>query len=214
AMRNLARGSQSPEDTALLKTKTAEMLRNKEWRTKPSAGYLEAFDVIVHTQNTALAPDLLNLCEDRDQRGTRHAAFLTLDRLAMAKPAELLPELAEFAAKHPSSRLMVSNMVARADIRVPEQRQALENYLLDERRAPDELRAFASVFPNGNVSVSQNLLTRAPVLQGADLAAQDRVALETMTAWLEDPRFAKVREPLAEACKRLHGFVNGQRGSK
>lgn len=52
---------------------------------------------------------------------------------------------------------MLSNMIARADVRDPVQKQALETYLLDPKRTAEELRGFASVFPNANVAISQNL---------------------------------------------------------
>ena len=92
ALRNIARGSDSAEDAAVLKAKSAEMLDNTAWRTNPSSGYLEAFDVIVYTRNTSLVPRLLTFCDSpRDQQALRHAAFLVLDRLVLAAPAETLP---------------------------------------------------------------------------------------------------------------------------
>lgn len=209
AMRNLARSAQVA-DTALLQAKSAELLQRNEWREKPSAGYLEAFDVIVHLRHTALTPELLRFCEDRDHKAVRHASFLTLDRLVMAKPAEVLPKLDDFAAAHPGSRLMISNMMARADVRDAAQRAALETYLMSPDRTAEELRGFASVFPNGNVAVSQNLLTRAPVLQGSDLAEQDRAALEAVTGWLADPRFAQAQEALRLSHQRLRSFTQAR----
>jgi hypothetical protein len=199
-MRNLGRVGKHDE---LLKTKSAELLRREEWRKKPSAGYLEAFDVIVHTRNTALAPELLANCDARDAKAVRHASFLTLDRLIMAEPAKVLPELAANASKHPQSGLMLSNMIARADVRDKAQRQAVETYLLDTKRTAEELRGFASVFPNANVAVSQNLLTQAPTIQGADLAARDQSSLAVLSAWLMDDRFKNVHEPLKNIVKRL-----------
>ena len=204
AMRNLGRvGSHD----ALLKSKAAELLQRKEWQENPSAGYLEAFDVIVHTRSTALAPDLLAHCDSRDEKAVRHASFLTLDRLLLTAPEQVLPELAKDASQHPQSGLMLSNMIARADVRNAVQRQAVETYLLDPKRTPEELRGFASVFPNANMAVSNNLLTRTGTVEGPDLAIRDRASLEAVASWLSDARFAHLKEPLLKSYQRLQGFV-------
>jgi hypothetical protein len=202
-MRNLARAG---KDEALLKTKSAELLRNKDWQKEPSAGYLEAFDVIVHTRNTALAPELLANCDLREQKAVRHASFLTLDRLILAAPDKVLPELATSASKHPQSALMLSNMIARADVRDATQRQAVETYLLDPKRTAEELRGFASVFPNANIAVSSNLLTQSPTVQGADLADRDRVSYALLSSWLTDQRFKQSHEVLRTIVMRLESW--------
>lgn len=203
AMRNLARVGKHDE---LLKTKSAELLRRKDWQQNPSAGYLEAFDVIVHTRNTALASELLANCDVREVKAVRHASFLTLDRLVMAEPDKVLPELAKTASSHPQSGLMLSNMIARADVRDATQRQAVETYLLDPKRTAEELRGFASVFPNANVAISQNLLTPSPTIRGADLAARDLACFKVLAGWLADERFKAVHETLGVAAGRLRRF--------
>lgn len=130
-----------------------------------------------------------------------------LDRLVQGSPGEVLPVLAESAGQHPQSGLMLSNMMARADVRDAAQRRALEGYLLDGSRTAEELNGFASVFPNANFHISNNLLTRTPVLNGAELAERDRAALQTVQGWLADPRFAPVHPTLRTVHRRLQGFV-------
>lgn len=203
-LRNIARAG---KDETLLKTKSAELFRRKEWQKNPSAGYLEAFDVIVHTRNTALAPELLANCDAREEKAVRHASFLTLDRLIMAEPAIVLPKLARDASRHPRSGVMLSNMIARADVRDIAQRQALETYLLDPKRTAEELRGFASVFPNANIAVSQNLLTQAPTISAADLSSRDKASFEQVASWLEDPRFADIHKTLLQCHQRLAVFL-------
>ena len=204
AMRNLGRVGSHEE---LLKSKAAELLQRKDWQRDPSAGYLEAFDVIVHTRHTALAPELLANCDAQDQKAVRHASFLTLDRLILAAPEQMLPELAKNASQHPRSGLMLSNMIARGDVRNAVQRKAVETYLLDPKRTAEELRGFASVFPNANMAVSDSLLTKTRTLEGQDLADKDRAALQAVATWLEDPRFGHLQEPLRMSYQRLQGFV-------
>lgn len=203
-LRNLAR---SGRDDGLLKAKSAELLRNKDWQKNPSAGYLEAFDVIVHLRHTALVPDLLANCDARDEKAVRHASYLTLDRLIFAAPEKVLPDLAKTASKHPQSGLMLSNMIARADVRDPAQLQAVETYLLDPKRTGEELRGFASVFPNVNIAVSSSLLTKAPNMRGADLADRDRASLRIVAGWLANARFAHAHEALRTSMQRLMAFT-------
>lgn len=206
-MRNLARGSTSPEDMKALTQATTEMLQRKDWLKEPSAGFLEGFDLIVHTQNTAVAPMLLQMSDNRDEPKLRQAAFLTLDRLAMTRPADVLPVMDAYATTHPNSQLMISNMVARADVRNPAQRQAVEGYLLNPNRTPEELRGFAGTFPNASMSVSHNLVTKQQPIPGDELIKIDRAALDTVAAWLSDPRFERAHAALTEAYQRLGSFV-------
>lgn len=209
ALRNLARGGSSAEDARLLDQKAAEMLRNKDWLDKPSSGFLQAFDVIVHTGNTAVVPDLMSFCDDKERRAVRHAAFLALDRLVVTKPEALLPVLGRTAHEHPASGLMISNMMARGDVRDARQREAVESYLTDEKRTDEELRGFASVFPNANMSVSDNLLTQAPTIKGTELAAMDQASLDAVAGWIDNPSFKRCRPMLLEVYKRLRGFAGG-----
>lgn len=206
-MRNLARGSTAPEDMRALSQATSDMLQRKDWLKEPSAGFLEGFDLIVHTQNTAVVPTLLQMTDDRSQPKLRQAALLTLDRLVMARPAEVLPELDRYAATHPNSQLVISNMMARADVRDAAQRQAVDAYLIDRSRTPEELRAFAGTFPNASVAVSSNLVTRQKAIPEEDLIKRDRAALEVVAAWLSDPRLERAHPALRETHQRLSRFV-------
>ena len=83
----------------------------------------------MHRKNVALSPELISLTADTANKPVRHAAFLTLDRLTLADPAAMLEKLIPSAAAQPETALMVSNMIARADVRDPEQRKLVEGYL-------------------------------------------------------------------------------------
>lgn len=213
AMRNLGSGSPGAADIALLKAKSAEMLRNGAWSKEASAGYLESFDVIVHTRNVELAPELISRAKDTANRGVRHAAFLTLDRLTLADPGAMMEELIPSAIAQPETALMVSNMVARTDVSDPAQRRLVENYLLDERRTAAEMQAFTGVFPNANQMVSHNLLTETLTVDGSARAVQDRAALGVVEEWVSDARFARLHEQLRSTRERLRGFVRPEGGN-
>ena len=207
SLRNLARFDSSPETSAFLKGKLAAMLQNAAWRQSASAGFLEAFDVAVHTHATELAPALAGLLRQAENRAVAHAAFLTLDRLAIQDTTELLNRLQEEPELMAGREQTRANFFARADLRDPEQRTLLETYLLDPRRTPAELQTFAGLFPNANLMVSNNLLTRPETPARGELIARDREALATIDAWLEDARFERLRPQLDAMKQRLAGFV-------
>lgn len=207
ALRNVAWADASPAGQQFLRGKMREMLANAAWRQQPSAGFLEAFDVIVFARGYDLAPQLTELVRDRDQRALAHAAYLTLDRLTLADPAAALASLAaqpELMAGREQTR---ANFFARADVREPPQKALLETYLLDPRRSAEELQTFAGLFPNANYMISQNLLTDTPSPSHAELAARDRAALAVVDTWLADPRFAKLKPQLETTRARLRTFV-------
>jgi hypothetical protein len=210
SLRNIALGSQAPEDGALLRQKSAEMLHNAAWRAAPTTGYLEAFDLIVHTRNTDLAPWLLDLCADQANRATRHAAFLTLDRLMLVAPEPALRILVPAASSRSDLGLMLSNMIARADVANAAQRQWVETYLLDEKRTAAELKGFWDTFPNGNFRISNNLVTESAVISPEEMTHRDREAVVVIESWSNDPRFSRLKDALQTAKQRLAAASNSR----
>ncbi len=210
ALRNVAKADREGLETGWLREQATGLLRNDSWMKNPSAGYLNAFDVIVHTRYTALTPELMTLADDTERKAVRHAAFLVLDRLVQVSPDEMLPVLARKADRYARSGPMLSNLMARADVREEVQRSALESYLLDARRTEEELTSFAQVFPNANFHISNNLLTQTEGIDGVSLAERDRDTLEVVRGWLADERFARIHPALRVAEARLGRFVEGE----
>ncbi len=207
ALRNVARGEPVDESAAYLQRKTEELIANPEWQAQPSIGYLNAFDVLVHVEATDSTPLLSQLVQRKDRADLAHAGFLTLDRLVQRQPVDLLGRLANDHALQQSRPEMVAQQFARADVRIPEQREILKAWLLDPARTSVELRSFAGVYPNNNRFVSNNLLTVESSQSGDDLASHDHEALQTVSAWAKDSAFEPVREHLALMLSRLEGFV-------
>lgn len=208
ALRAYALGNSTDERRAYLQQRVREMLRNEEWSRNPSVGFLEAFDVIVHTRDKELTPELGKMIQQKDNRALAHAAYLTLDRLVQAAPADVLGQLQsqpELMEGHERTR---ADFFARADVRDSAQKTVLENYLLDAKRSGPELQQFAGIFPNVNYMVSYNLLTQTVTPTGAELASRDREALNTIQQWLDDPRFVKLKPQLQAIRTRLEQFVN------
>ncbi|WP_367873525.1 hypothetical protein [Luteolibacter sp. Populi] len=212
ALRNVARGEEQT-DAAFLKAKTEELISNPGWQAKPSIGYLNAFDVLVHVGATDSTPLLSGLIQRKDRKDLAHAGFLTLDRLVQRHPAEELALLAADRTLQQSRPEMVAQQFARADLRDPAQQAVVKGWMLDPARSAAELRSFTSVYPNNNRFVSNNLLTREISNPAAELAVHDREVLEVITAWAADPAFAPVKDPLGVMISRLNGFTGSRAAS-
>lgn len=210
ALRNVAKVDADKEDRDFLRQKTEDLIRNPEWQAKPTIGYLNAFDVLVHTDAIESAPLLSSLIQRKDRRDLAHAGFLTLDRLVQGHPAELLQQLAADTSLQQNRPEMTAQQFARADLRDPAQQEIVRKWLLDPSRTANQLQAFASSFPNNNKFVSHNLLTREATPAGADLAAHDREVLEIIRTWENDPAFDGVKEPLSLMSRRLTEFTKSQ----
>jgi hypothetical protein len=197
----------TPEARAFLRQKLSEMIGNEAWRNEPSVGFLEAFDVIVYTRDGERTPQLAQFVQQNENRAVAHAAYLALDRLIQADPAETLEQLQSRPELMEGREGTRADFFARADVRDAKQRTILENYLLDPQRAPAELQKFAATYPNANYMVSYNLLTQTATPSGAELAARDREALRVVQEWLGDTKFAPLGAHLQTMKSRLQQFV-------
>jgi hypothetical protein len=207
ALRNLARGDASPEARALLEQKTGDLLRHEPWQQDPSVGYLEAFDVAVYLDSTNLLPALGELVRKQDNPAVAHASYLALDRLVINDPATMLAALGADPSLMQGREATRANYFARADVRDPQQRQILENYLLNPQISPSELSQFAGLYPSANYMISANLLTPTPTPDHSSLVARDAESMRVLQEWLADPRFANVLPQLQKAKMRLEDFI-------
>lgn len=210
ALRNTGRFETSEAVIAFMRSKTEELITHPAWQDKPTAGYLNAFDVLVFTESVASTPILSALIQRKDRSDLTHAGFLTLDRLVQRKPAEVLQVLANDTALREARPEMVAQQIARADIRVPAQLAIMKTWLLDPSRTPAELNAFTAVYPNENRFSSNNLLSREIRRTGAEIAAHDQAASMNIRNWLQDPAFQPVRDQLLKIEKRLQSYVGGR----
>lgn len=208
ALRNIGRSGRTTDSDAFLRFKTTELILNPAWQARPSIGYFQAFDLLVHTEATSESPLLSSMIQRGGEReDLAHAAFLTLDRLVQRKPADMLQRLTVDTALRESHPEMAAQQFARADLRDPAQKVIVESWLLDPTRTSKELHAFAGVFPNQNQFVSKNLLTNNSPASGADLAALDREVLSIIRNWKTAPRFLPVKRYLDEMEMRLGQFT-------
>ena len=209
SLRNYARAHPTPDSQAFLRTKTEELIRNPEWRVNPSIGFFESFDLLVHIraiESTGLLSDLVSN-PNPEGKSLAHAAFLTLDRLALREPVAMMEQFAARPELTKSRGEMVANLFARADLRDPAQQHLVRSYLLDPARSAAELDAFAGVYPNANFFISKNLLTENLTLVRDEITARDAAALAIVNGWLAEPAFVTVKYHLTAIQQRLTTFV-------
>jgi hypothetical protein len=207
ALRNLALGDSSDDGAALLEEKTTQMLQYAPWQQNPSAGFLESFDVAVYLGGADFVPTLSDLVRSQDNPAVAHAAFLALDRLVINDPATVLESLEDEPDLMEGRESTRADYFARANVSDPEQRQVLENYLLDPAISTTELQTFAGIYPNANFMISPNLLTQATTPGRDALMNLDAQSLAVVQEWLADPRFAQVAPELQIITQRLEGFA-------
>jgi hypothetical protein len=207
ALRNLAWGDTSDDGRALLEQKTSEMLQYEPWQQNPSAGFLEAFDVAVYLGGASLIPTLTDLVQQQDNPAVAHASYLALDRLVINNPTATLAALLADPDLMQGREATRANYFARADVGNPQQRQILENYLLNPQIGPAEIDTFAGIFPNANYMISPNLLTQTQTPNHDALVSRDAASLNVVQQWLADPRFVPLRPSLEKTEVRLAGYV-------
>lgn len=207
ALRNYARVHDSPEGRAFLRDKFEEMVRDEQWQTNASAGFLQAFDVAVFLGGTELVPTLTDLLKKKDNQAVAHAAYLALDRLVLKEPAAMLTELQRTPELMRGREITRANYFARANLSDVQQRTVVETYLLDPARLPSELDTFAKLYPNRNLMISDNLLTTASPPDTSPQMSRDRFAMAVLNEWIDEPRFVKLKPQLEVMKARLDSFV-------
>jgi hypothetical protein len=207
ALRNYARVRQDAEARSFLEDKTKQMLTNPDWLSKPSDGFLESFDLIVHLGGTNLVPLVAELTRDSPNPPVAYAAYLALDRLVIAQPAQTLALFQVDTHLLDGRERTRADFFARVDLEDLSQKILLERYLLDPARDLSEIESFAGIFPNLNFVISRNLLTKSSGPDGATLARRNEAALIAVTDWLNDPRFQMLSPHLRRIHSRLTRLI-------
>jgi hypothetical protein len=214
ALRNIAWQDTAGEYRGLLRGRLSELLSRQEWLARPDSGFLEAFDPAVFLGDADALREMGSVLGVRDatgrlaDNGMTHAAFLAMDRITAAHPAQTVeliqsdPEFLSWAPRHRGA------LMSRLDARDPVQADAAGQYLLRRDINAEERYAFLSLFPNPNGSLGDSLISQpALVAEFESGLARDRAALQLIRNWLADPRYAFAREELVRSEARLVGFV-------
>jgi hypothetical protein len=198
ALRNVA--WHEPGAKPYLAGKMREMLAHEPWRTRPSAGMLEAFDVIVYAQDTALVPDLAQM-QRSGSRELQYAAAIALDRLAEQGPLEVMTYLNTHPTELADRPLLRADYYAKADLAQIAQRAAVEIYLGRPDVTAEEKGKLLKGLATPATFVAETLLTEPPPPEdgAARLAALARATGE----WLAADRFPDLRPQLQQLQQRL-----------
>ena len=204
-----ARADPTDEALAFVQQKAEEMAGYRPWQENPSAGYLEAFDLFVYTGDTDFVPELSQFACNTDNPALAHAGFLALDRLVQNNPLDTLETLNDNPALLSGREGAAAGFFARADVRDPDQKALLADYLLSSDRSLPELEAFAGLYPNENFMISPNLLTASATLSSAELLSRYQAAQQTVGQWLQDSQFAGIWPQLQQIQGRLSRILSG-----
>ena len=204
ALRNFAQGR--PTQREELRSHFERLRTHVPWASRPTAGYLEAFDVVPYLAEPSFIEPLASLLSPSSPTPLRHASLVALDRLVIANPLAALTEVigAHALDDQPQTR---ASFLARADVRDPGQRQAVERYLSSSSLSDSELDYFVTLFPNVNRFVSPNLLTDSGMQSLPEIAAMDAAALARVRAWQTEPQFRRWQPQLERLAKRLQEHV-------
>jgi hypothetical protein len=212
ALRNLAWTNAHGRLDAELQDWFGAMLLRDEWRQSPTLGYLEAFDVATATGSLTQVADVIETLPDPVRDGEKlvgRAAFVALDRMMMADPSKVVESFLKDPALLAKSPVQRASIMSRLDLRNPEQKALLRDYLRRSDHAKGELAYFAEIFPNGNYLSSHRLIT--PWQSGLSmdqLAELDRITSLTLKAWMADPAFAGLKDHLQAVISRLDEFAS------
>jgi hypothetical protein len=196
ALRNLA--WHEPQSRAFLASKFSEMIRYDPWRTQPSSGFLEAFDVAVFSGQVTVMEPLHEALQD-PLTDVQRAAAVALDRLAEAAPLEVMQKLnaqPQLFADHPFLR---ADWFAKADLRERAQRAAFETYLARPDVTMAEKDKALKALASPGQFISENLLT-APPSPGDD-DKREAAVLSAANDWMN--KFPDLAKPLAILRERL-----------
>lgn len=197
ALRNLA--WTEPRAKPFLADKMREMLRHETWWAAPSAGMLEALDVVVFAKDASFLPDLADA--RTANRELSHAADIALDRLADAAPLDVLTYLNTHPALLNDRPFLRADYFAKADLSQPAQRAQIEIYLGRPDISVAEKGKLLKALTAPASFVGDTLVASpAPPDDGA---ARRAGLVQAVGEWLTRDRFPTLREPLGEVVARL-----------
>ena len=213
ALRNVARADATDEAREYLRTKAEQLIRQPDWRAKPSIGYFQAFDVLVHARAVESLPLMSEILQDKTRKDLPHAAFMAVDHLADSTTGPMLERISEDESLHRSRPEMVSQLLARGNLADDAERLIVRKWLLAPERTQQELHAFSHIYPNNNAIFSKNLLTNRMPVAHETLVTNDRRSLQVVEEWMTDPTFSGILPNLKVMHTRLQTFVSSAAAS-
>lgn len=198
ALRNIAWSS--PDDRVFLAGKMREMIAYQPWRQQPSAGFFEAFDVIVFTREGKFVAELGEMANSEDD-ALKRAAAVALDRLSEMAPLDVMTYLNAHPTEFANKPYLRADYYSKADLSQSAQRQAVEAYLARPDVSATEKEKLLAVFASPGTFAGENLLTSPPP---EDDPPERKAGLrKTVDDWIKTNRFPALTGPLAGLRQRL-----------
>jgi hypothetical protein len=169
ALRNLAWNDLDGDLHGELSAAFFLMLDRQAWLDRPSAGFLEAFDIALQVPSPAVFSRLSELVASRRNPADAplaRAATITLDRLILRDPSLLtharrrIPRWLDEAPRHRAS------LMSRLDLTREDHQALFVEYLADPRLEAAERGLFSELFPNGNHLHGHRLVSAAEPVPG------------------------------------------------
>ena len=198
ALRNV--GWSELNERAYLTNKVREMIEHAPWKERPSAGFREAFDVIVFVRDPAFIPDLAEMLRGEDAE-LQSTAAVTLDRLSESAPLEAMTFLNQNPGELGDKPFLRADYFSKADLSQPAQRAAVETYLARPDVTIPEKTKFLGVLASPGSFASDTLLTQPP----PDEFPPERIAglRQTLGDWVQSGRFPELTASLLLLQNRL-----------
>ena len=159
ALRNVA--WDEPKALPFLAAKMHEMLEYEPWTATPTSGFLEAFDVVVHTRDASFVP-ALSAFAGGDNPPLQRAATVALDRLAESSPLAVMQYLNTNPGTIADLPFVRADYFAKADLGDVQQRNAVETYLDRADVSVEEKTKFLHAVASPGSFVSDSLLATSP----------------------------------------------------
>ena len=173
------------KDADFLVSQVRRRLAEADWLSKPSAGFLSAFDAATFLSDPSIYADMGQLhTYTRASPAVRSAASLALREAAQNDPYGFVSYVLsqpDFLSAAPALR---GQLLASADVRRQEMRVGLIQYFQTSQLPREELMAFISHFPQTAWTSGVRLLSGAarPAIPAAEKPEQYAGALEVLDA--------------------------------
>lgn len=213
SLRNVAWLNHENELNDELVSAFSTLLDREAWRTAPTDGFLEAFDVAVAVGGPHMLTELVSVLRLTTPDGkvtepsVNRAAFIALDRVMLREPEMIAgiytadPSFMDFAPNHRAS------ILSRLDPGSPAQADALRTFLRMTPADAPELAYFGRIFPNANFFEGNRLVTSWENPTASRTRERDANALAFANDLLNDPAYSHSAPALQKIRTRLESFA-------
>ncbi|HEV7402466.1 MAG TPA: hypothetical protein VGO11_06050 [Chthoniobacteraceae bacterium] len=198
SLRNV--GQHEPAATPYLAGKAREMLAWQPWRSAPSGGFLESFDVPVFAADASFVPVFSELSHS-ETNPLKRAATVAMDRLSEANPLAVMDYLNAHPTEFADRPFLRADYYGKADLSNGQQRGAVEAYLTRADVTLDEKAKVIASLVSPASFISDALLS-APALRPESPARQNAVPT-TLRAWSTDERFTALRPVIVQTLQQI-----------